>query len=91
MSSSPVPLNTRRVGQRFTLNLSKAETSFRWACLGTPGTRSSSSETIVVLILPGCRHRRAGSDKTTKEPEREWGFKTGISNRAELGAMVRVK
>ncbi|GFY03625.1 uncharacterized protein TNCV_3092511 [Trichonephila clavipes] len=29
-SSSPVPLKTRRVGQRCTLNLSKAETSFRW-------------------------------------------------------------
>ncbi|GFT72017.1 hypothetical protein TNCV_2516411 [Trichonephila clavipes] len=27
MSSSPVPLNTRRVGQRCTLNLSRAETS----------------------------------------------------------------
>ncbi|GFV17606.1 uncharacterized protein TNCV_4406431 [Trichonephila clavipes] len=30
MSSSPVPLKTRRVGQRCTLNLSRAETSFRW-------------------------------------------------------------
>ncbi|GFW64966.1 uncharacterized protein TNCV_392321 [Trichonephila clavipes] len=30
MSSSPVPLKTRRVGQRCTLNLSKAETSSRW-------------------------------------------------------------
>ncbi|GFW68767.1 hypothetical protein TNCV_3639821 [Trichonephila clavipes] len=29
MSSSPVPLNTRCVGQRCTLNLSRAETSFR--------------------------------------------------------------
>ncbi|GFT80409.1 uncharacterized protein TNCV_2184641 [Trichonephila clavipes] len=29
-SSSPVPLKTRRVGQRCTLNLSRAETSFRW-------------------------------------------------------------
>ncbi|GFS53760.1 uncharacterized protein TNCV_731501 [Trichonephila clavipes] len=29
-SSSPVPLNTRRVGQRCTLNLSRAETSSRW-------------------------------------------------------------
>ncbi|GFW16538.1 uncharacterized protein TNCV_2351621 [Trichonephila clavipes] len=29
-SSSPVPLKTRRVGQRCTLNLSKAETSSRW-------------------------------------------------------------
>ncbi|GFY25503.1 uncharacterized protein TNCV_2486231 [Trichonephila clavipes] len=29
-SSSPVPLKTRRVGQRFMLNLSRAETSSRW-------------------------------------------------------------
>ncbi|GFX51841.1 hypothetical protein TNCV_5015431 [Trichonephila clavipes] len=32
MSSSPVPLNTRRVGQRCTLNLLRAETSSRWGC-----------------------------------------------------------
>ncbi|GFV63690.1 uncharacterized protein TNCV_4692381 [Trichonephila clavipes] len=30
MSSSPVPLKARRVGQRCTLNLSRAETSSRW-------------------------------------------------------------
>ncbi|GFS55414.1 uncharacterized protein TNCV_1627011 [Trichonephila clavipes] len=30
MSSSPVPLKTRRVGQRCTLNLSRAEMSSRW-------------------------------------------------------------
>ncbi|GFX20179.1 uncharacterized protein TNCV_1437391 [Trichonephila clavipes] len=30
MSSSPVPLKTRRVGQRCRLNLSRAETSSRW-------------------------------------------------------------
>ncbi|GFV74023.1 hypothetical protein TNCV_2951751 [Trichonephila clavipes] len=29
MSSSPVPLRTRRVGERCTLNLSRAETSSR--------------------------------------------------------------
>ncbi|GFX32505.1 uncharacterized protein TNCV_2174231 [Trichonephila clavipes] len=29
-SSSPVPLKTRRVGQRCTLNLSRAEVSSRW-------------------------------------------------------------
>ncbi|GFU16910.1 uncharacterized protein TNCV_1709561 [Trichonephila clavipes] len=29
-SSSPVPLKTRRVGKRCTLNLSRAETSSRW-------------------------------------------------------------
>ncbi|GFW29479.1 hypothetical protein TNCV_744211 [Trichonephila clavipes] len=30
MSSSPIPLKTRRVGQRCTENLSRAETSTRW-------------------------------------------------------------
>ncbi|GFW57358.1 hypothetical protein TNCV_542721 [Trichonephila clavipes] len=30
MSSSPILLKTRRVGQRCTLNLSRAETSSRW-------------------------------------------------------------
>ncbi|GFU68129.1 uncharacterized protein TNCV_247931 [Trichonephila clavipes] len=30
MSSSPVPLKTRRIGQRCTLNLSRAQTSSRW-------------------------------------------------------------
>ncbi|GFX04330.1 uncharacterized protein TNCV_3974781 [Trichonephila clavipes] len=29
-SSIPVPLKTRRVGQRCSLNLSRAQTSFRW-------------------------------------------------------------
>ncbi|GFX40806.1 uncharacterized protein TNCV_3760301 [Trichonephila clavipes] len=29
MSSSPAPLKTRRAGQRCTLNLSRAETSYR--------------------------------------------------------------
>ncbi|GFW64289.1 uncharacterized protein TNCV_2415391 [Trichonephila clavipes] len=29
-SSSPVPLNTRREGERYTLNLSKSQTSSRW-------------------------------------------------------------
>ncbi|GFY16378.1 uncharacterized protein TNCV_2350221 [Trichonephila clavipes] len=29
-SSSPVPLNSRHVGKRFTLNMSRAETSSRW-------------------------------------------------------------
>ncbi|GFS61681.1 hypothetical protein TNCV_4313151 [Trichonephila clavipes] len=30
-SSSPVPLKTRHVGERCTLNLSKAQTSSRWS------------------------------------------------------------
>ncbi|GFW13409.1 hypothetical protein TNCV_1879111 [Trichonephila clavipes] len=30
VSSSPVPLKTRRVGKRCTLNMSRAQTSSRW-------------------------------------------------------------
>ncbi|GFX29616.1 uncharacterized protein TNCV_4776881 [Trichonephila clavipes] len=37
MSSSPVPLKTRRVGQRCTLNLSRAETSSPWCSVGELG------------------------------------------------------
>ncbi|GFX66114.1 uncharacterized protein TNCV_4102541 [Trichonephila clavipes] len=40
-SSSPVPLKTRRVGQRCTLNLSRAETSSRWCGVVVRGGASS--------------------------------------------------
>ncbi|GFX09709.1 hypothetical protein TNCV_653081 [Trichonephila clavipes] len=47
MSSSPVPLKTRRVGQRSTLNLSRAETSSLWCGVkvrrGVPAQVSSTS------------------------------------------------
>ncbi|GFU11458.1 uncharacterized protein TNCV_1983671 [Trichonephila clavipes] len=46
-SSSPVSLKTRRVGQRCTLNLSRAETSSRWCGVvvrrGVPAQVSSTS------------------------------------------------
>ncbi|GFX48933.1 uncharacterized protein TNCV_2797241 [Trichonephila clavipes] len=46
-SSSPVPLKTRRVGQRCTLNLSRAETFSRWCGVvvrrGVPAQVSSTS------------------------------------------------
>ncbi|GFV62577.1 uncharacterized protein TNCV_4392651 [Trichonephila clavipes] len=46
-SSIPVPLKTRRVGQRCTLNLSRAETSSRWCGVvvrrGMPAQVSSTS------------------------------------------------
>ncbi|GFU78671.1 uncharacterized protein TNCV_2302821 [Trichonephila clavipes] len=46
-SSSPVPLKTRRVGERYTLNLSRAQTSSRWRGVvvrrGVPAQVSSSS------------------------------------------------
>ncbi|GFV71864.1 uncharacterized protein TNCV_2457991 [Trichonephila clavipes] len=47
MTSIPVPLKTRRVGQRCTLNLSRAETSFRCCGVvvrrGVPAQVSSTS------------------------------------------------
>ncbi|GFT41351.1 uncharacterized protein TNCV_628891 [Trichonephila clavipes] len=44
-SSSPVPLKTRRVGQRCTLNLSGAETSSRWC--GVAFRRGDDSSGVV--------------------------------------------
>ncbi|GFY24663.1 DDE_3 domain-containing protein [Trichonephila clavipes] len=43
--SSPVPLKTRRVGQRCTLNLSRAETSSRWC--GVVVKRGGASSGVV--------------------------------------------
>ncbi|GFW22592.1 uncharacterized protein TNCV_1478891 [Trichonephila clavipes] len=42
-SSIPVPLKTRRVGQRCTLNLSRAETSSRWCGVAVKRGVSSTS------------------------------------------------
>ncbi|GFU80824.1 uncharacterized protein TNCV_1032291 [Trichonephila clavipes] len=47
-SSSPVPLKTRRVGQRCTLNLSRAETSSRW-CGGVVRRGGASSGVVQVV------------------------------------------
>ncbi|GFX85433.1 uncharacterized protein TNCV_3716071 [Trichonephila clavipes] len=44
-SSSPVPLKTRRVGQRCTLNLSRAETSSRWC--GVVVRKGGASSSVV--------------------------------------------
>ncbi|GFV63559.1 uncharacterized protein TNCV_4389241 [Trichonephila clavipes] len=43
--SSPAPLKTRRVGQRCTLNLSRAETSSRWR--GVVVRRGGASSGVV--------------------------------------------
>ncbi|GFV57000.1 uncharacterized protein TNCV_1678811 [Trichonephila clavipes] len=43
--SSPVPLKTRRVGQRCTLSLSRAETSSRWC--GVVVRRGGASSGVV--------------------------------------------
>ncbi|GFX85901.1 hypothetical protein TNCV_2473031 [Trichonephila clavipes] len=44
-SLSPVPLKTHRVGQRCTLNLSRAETSSRWC--GVVARRGGASSGVV--------------------------------------------
>ncbi|GFV10377.1 uncharacterized protein TNCV_1951501 [Trichonephila clavipes] len=48
MSSSPEPLKTRRVGQRCTLNLSRAETSSRWC--GVVVRRGGSASSGVIHV-----------------------------------------
>ncbi|GFV59745.1 uncharacterized protein TNCV_1908161 [Trichonephila clavipes] len=45
MRSSPVPLKTRPVGQRCTLNLSRAETSSRWC--GVVVRRGGASSGVI--------------------------------------------
>ncbi|GFU49234.1 hypothetical protein TNCV_2675251 [Trichonephila clavipes] len=56
-SSRPVPLKTRRVGQRCTLNLSRAETSSRW-CGGekeTPYFTTLSKKIAQGNITASCK------------------------------------
>ncbi|GFW75973.1 uncharacterized protein TNCV_351581 [Trichonephila clavipes] len=50
VSSSPVPLKTRRVGQRCTSNLSRAETSSRWC--GVVVRRGGASSGVVHITWP---------------------------------------
>ncbi|GFV94573.1 uncharacterized protein TNCV_3826401 [Trichonephila clavipes] len=49
-SSCPVPLKTRRVGQRFTLNLSRVETSSRWCCVVVRRGGASSGVVHITLL-----------------------------------------
>ncbi|GFV63888.1 uncharacterized protein TNCV_3787611 [Trichonephila clavipes] len=55
MSSNPVPLKTRRVGERCTLNLSRAQTSFRWC--GVAVRREGCSSGIVSSLDRGSKRR----------------------------------
>ncbi|GFU67175.1 uncharacterized protein TNCV_3676101 [Trichonephila clavipes] len=50
MSSTPVPLKTRRVRQRCTLNLSGAQTSSRWC--GVVASRGGASSGVVHVTSP---------------------------------------
>ncbi|GFW65798.1 uncharacterized protein TNCV_586241 [Trichonephila clavipes] len=49
-SSGPVPLKTRSVGQRYSLNLSRAETSSRWC--GVVVRRGGASSGLVHVSWP---------------------------------------
>ncbi|GFT16037.1 hypothetical protein TNCV_3315761 [Trichonephila clavipes] len=63
-SSSPVPLKTCRVGKRFTLNLSRAETSSRW-CGVHSSQQQHSYVNRVVSAPPNALHVcRFGSEST---------------------------
>ncbi|GFX07660.1 uncharacterized protein TNCV_4159291 [Trichonephila clavipes] len=55
MNLSPVPLKTSRVGQRCTLNLSRAETSSRWC--GVSVRRGSASSRVVHVTDYGSKSR----------------------------------
>ncbi|GFV92599.1 hypothetical protein TNCV_1374501 [Trichonephila clavipes] len=63
-SSSPVPQKTRRVGQRCTLNLSKAETSSRWEPwdLGVPNPDNRQVPTFCKIQLGRSKPDFAGGD-----------------------------
>ncbi|GFX96122.1 hypothetical protein TNCV_2290121 [Trichonephila clavipes] len=63
MGSSPVPLKTSRVGQRCTLNLSRAETSSRWGSegCGSPEVKVSDHGRHVMSSSPvPLKTRRVG-------------------------------
>ncbi|GFW93702.1 uncharacterized protein TNCV_4542291 [Trichonephila clavipes] len=59
MSSSPAPLKTRHVGQRCTLNQSRAETSSRWC--GVVVRRGGTSSGVVRVTLPWFKITRSSS------------------------------
>ncbi|GFX73031.1 uncharacterized protein TNCV_1704331 [Trichonephila clavipes] len=54
-SSSPVPLKTRRVGQRCSLNLSRVEMSSRWC--GVVVRRGGASSGVVHVLDRGSKLR----------------------------------
>ncbi|GFW93663.1 hypothetical protein TNCV_4541921 [Trichonephila clavipes] len=62
-SSSLVPLKTRRVGQRCTLNLSRAETSSRWC-----GRVCSSQVVMVANSWPALSSRKLEKQIAPEDP-----------------------
>ncbi|GFT83169.1 hypothetical protein TNCV_2129801 [Trichonephila clavipes] len=77
MGSSPVPLKTRRVGQRCTLNLSRAETSSRW-CGVVVGRGGASSVHVTFYAKIFLRRSTQTRDKLISKLFDSFG----IGNRA---------
>ncbi|GFV42208.1 uncharacterized protein TNCV_3164391 [Trichonephila clavipes] len=67
-SSSPVPLKTRRVGQRCTLNLSRAETSSRWCGVVVRRGGASSVRGSVAAVAEWYRYRTGACFVTGSSP-----------------------
>ncbi|GFX53842.1 uncharacterized protein TNCV_1597881 [Trichonephila clavipes] len=61
-SSNPVPLKIHRVGQRCTLNLSRAETSSRW-CGGCASVGHSSTDCTLVPKCVNCTQSHPSDSK----------------------------
>ncbi|GFV15918.1 uncharacterized protein TNCV_989011 [Trichonephila clavipes] len=57
MSSSPVPLKTHRVGERYALNLPRAQTSSR--CRGGVVRRGGASLGVVLVTYPWLKMTRS--------------------------------
>ncbi|GFV95417.1 uncharacterized protein TNCV_4574191 [Trichonephila clavipes] len=70
LSSIPVPLKTRRVGQRCTLNLSRAETSSRWCGVVV---RRGGASSGVVHVDHGSKLRGPSPKALNREtPSEQW-------------------
>ncbi|GFW37937.1 hypothetical protein TNCV_4631381 [Trichonephila clavipes] len=80
MSSSLVPLKTRRVGKRCTLNLSRAQTSSRWCGVVTQGIIGRGS--LVVKVTDSCPARHELEPSTAEDPTS--GVKNGRSLQGKL-------
>ncbi|GFY28016.1 hypothetical protein TNCV_4563692 [Trichonephila clavipes] len=66
MSSSPVRLKTRRVGERCTLNLSRAQTFFRWCGVVVRYRSPVSGSVITQVAAPVAWPRIIGENNSTR-------------------------
>ncbi|GFU71740.1 transposable element Tc1 transposase [Trichonephila clavipes] len=87
--SSPVPLKTRRIGQRCTLNLSRAETSSRWCgvVVRRGGCQLRCRPRHLTMEDDGCIHvRRYAGERCLQECviERHSGLTPGVMVRGAI-------